>query len=81
MAEYVYAAVHVRVSTSTVSRTLRELGYCYKRPKLSLKHKQDSRQVRRAKWARDEALKKGLWTRDATPSSTRTSASSTSIPA
>ena len=81
LAEYVYAAVHVRVSINTVSRALHRLGYCHKRPKLSLKHKQDSRQVRRAKWARDEALKKGLWTRDATPSSTGTNANSISIPA
>jgi transposase len=81
LVEYLYEAVHVRVSADTVRRALRRLGYRFKRPKLSLKHRQKPWRVRRAKAERRAALKKGQWTRDDTPSSTWTSASSTSIPA
>lgn len=81
LSEHLYRACHVRVSLDTVRRHLRRLRYRYKRPKLSLKHRQNRRQVRRARRARDHALKKGLWTRTGTPSSTWTSASFTSIPA
>lgn len=80
LVEYVYEAVHVRVSIDTVRRALRRLGYSFKRPKLSLKHRQKPWRVRRARAEREEALKKGRWTRDDTPSSTWTNASSTSIP-
>jgi transposase len=81
LVEYLYAAIHVRVSIDTVRRALRRLGYTFKRPKLSLKHKQKPWRVRRARAEREEALKKGQWIRDDTPSSTWTNASSTSIPA
>ena len=81
LVDYLYAAVHVRVSIDTVRKALKRLDYRYGRPKLSLKHRQDRREVRRAKWARAAAIKKGRHTRSATPSSTPTSASSTSIPA
>ena len=79
--EYLYERVHVRVSIDTVRRALRRLGYRFKRPKLSLKHKQKPWRVRRATAERDAALKKGRWTLDDSPSSTWTNASSTSIPA
>lgn len=79
--EFLYEAVHVRVSVDTVRRALHRLGYRFKRPKLSLQHKQKPWRVRRAKQEREAALKRGLWTRDETPSSTWTNASSTSIPA
>jgi len=79
--EYLYERVHVRVSIDTVRRAMRRLGYRFKRPKLSLKHRQKPWRVRRAKAEREAALKKGQWTLDDTPSSTWTNASSTSIPA
>ncbi len=81
LAEYLYAAVHIRVSSGTVGRALHQLDYRYKRPKLSLKHKQDRRQVRRAREARDRALKKGRGSPIDPPSSTSTNANSISIPA
>ena len=81
LADYLYEAIHVRVSIDTVRKALKRLGYRYGRPKLSLKHLQDRRDVRRAKRARDKALKKGRPIRSVTPSSTPTSASSISIPA
>ena len=81
LVDYLYASVHVRVSIDTVRKALKRLDYRYGRPKLSLKHRQDRREVRRAKRARAAAIKKGWRTRSATPSSTPTSASSTSIPA
>lgn len=79
--EYLYERVHVRVSIDTVRRAMRRLGYRFKRPKLSLKHRQKPWRVRRAKAEREAALKKGQWTLDDSPSSTWTNASSTSIPA
>jgi len=81
LSEYLYNAVHVQVSEDTVRKALKRLDYRYGRPKLSLKHRQDRRAVRRAKRARDAALKKGRHTPTAAPSSTWTSASSISIPA
>ncbi len=81
LTEHLYQAVHVRVHPETLRRTLKRLGYRYKRPKLSLKHKRNPRAVRQARRERDAALKKGGDTPVATPSSFWTSANSTSIPA
>jgi putative transposase len=81
LAEHLYRAVHVRVHPETVRRALSRLRYRYKRPKLSLGHKQDPRALRRARARRDKALKKGHATPSATSFSSWTSASSTSTPA
>jgi len=78
---HLFRELHVRVSEDTVRRTLHRLGFGYKRPKLSLRHRQSRRAVRQAKAARDAAAKKGLVTANATSSSLRTNASSISIPA
>jgi transposase len=77
LAEHLHAAVHIRVTPSTVGYALKRLRFRYKRPKLSLKHKQLPREVRRAKRERDAALKKLRPAPGATPSSSRTNASST----
>ena len=71
----------IRVSYATVRRALRKLGYRYKRPRLSLKHKQNPALVKKARRERDAALKKGRSIPSGTPWSFKTSASSTSIPA
>ncbi len=81
LAEHLYSETHARVSPETVRRALKRLRYRYKRPKLSLKHKQDPKEVRRAKRERDAALKKSRPIPTVTPSSSRTNASSISIPA
>jgi hypothetical protein len=71
----------LQISQDSVRRTLRRLGFTYKRPKLSLRHRQSRRAVRQAKAARDAAAKKGLVTPSAMSSSLKMSVSSTSIPA
>jgi transposase len=81
LVQHLYTVVHVQVSADTVRKALKRMDYRYGRPKLSLKHRQNRREVRRAKRARAEALKKGRRTPTATPSCTWTSASSISIPA
>ena len=43
---------------STVYNSLKRLGYRYGRPKLDLKHRQDPKDVRRAKRQKKAALKK-----------------------
>ncbi len=73
--------VHVHVHVETVRLALKKLGYRHKRPKLSLKHKQNPTDVRRARRARNAALKKVSTNPTATPSSIRTNANSISIPA
>jgi transposase len=81
LAEHLRCAIHAQVSPSAVGRALKRLRCRYKRPKLSLKHKQDPQKVRRAKRERNAALKKPLPLPIATLSSFRTNASSISIPA
>ena len=58
LAEHIHRTVHVELSTDTIRRALRGLGYRYLRPKLDLKHKQDPGQVRRAKRQKAAAQKK-----------------------
>jgi transposase len=48
----------VDVSYSTVYNILKRLGYRYGRPKLDLKHRQDPKDVKRAKRQKKAALKK-----------------------
>jgi len=81
LAEHLHRAVHVRVSPFTVCRALHRLRFSYKRPKLSLRHRQNRRAVRWAAAQREAALKKGTGTPTGTSSSLKTSASSISIPA
>jgi len=81
LAEHLYRELHIRITPSGLSRTLHRLAYSYKRPKLSLKHRQDAQAVRQARRQRDAALKKPEITPTGTSSSFRTSASSTSTPA
>lgn len=80
LTEHLYRAVHVRVHPETMRRALKRLGWRFKRPKLSLKHRQDSKDVARARRERDAFLKKRVVTPTASPFSFWTSASSTSTP-
>ena len=81
LAEHLYSVTHTRVSPDSVRRALKRLRYRYKRPKLSLKHKQDPKEVRRATRERNAALKK--WQPIPTDMlySSKTNVSSISIPA
>jgi len=81
LAEHLYRQTHVRVSIAALSRTLCRLSYCYKRPKHSLKHRQNRRDVDRARRERDAALKNPWRPRTAMSSSSRTNANFISIPA
>jgi transposase len=81
LAKHLYSAIHIVVSPSAVGRALKRLRYRYKRPKLSLKHRQNPGEVRRARRERDAALKKPLPTPTVMPFFSRTSVSSISIPA
>jgi len=81
LAQHLHSVLHILVSTASVSRALKRIGYCYKRPKLSLKHRQDQTQVRRAKRQRNSALKKPQPSQSVASSCFRTNASSISIPA
>jgi transposase len=81
LAEHLSLNVHVRVSTPVMSKTLCRLGYNYKRPKHSLRHRQNRRKVARVRRERDAALKNPWTLRTVTSSSSKTSANSISIPA
>lgn len=79
--EHLRQKVHVLVSVPVMSKTMREMGYTYKRPKHSLKHRQNRRKVARIRRERDAALK-NLWVlRTATSSSSKMNANSILIPA
>lgn len=80
LAEHLRSILHIQVSPASVGRALKRIGYCYKRPKLSLKHRQDQAQVHRAKRQRKSALKKLQPNQSATPFSSRTNANSISTP-
>lgn len=58
LTEHMRRTTHVDVSCSTVYHTLKRLGYRYGCPKLDLKHRQDPKEVARAKWQKARALKK-----------------------
>ena len=49
LAEHLRRKIHVEVAGVTVSKALRRLGYRYGQPKLDLKHRQDPKEVARAK--------------------------------
>ena len=58
LGEHLRRKLHVDVSYSTVYNILKRLGYRYGRPKLDLKHRQDPKDVQRAKRQKKAALKK-----------------------
>lgn len=58
LTEHLRRKLHVGISSSTVYKSLKRLGYRYGRPKLDLKHRQDAKDVRRAKRQKKAALKK-----------------------
>jgi transposase len=58
LTEHLRRRLHVDVSCSTVYKILKRLGYRYGRPKLDLKHRQDPKDLRRAKRQKKAALKK-----------------------
>jgi transposase len=58
LGEHLRRKLHVDVSYSTVYNILKHLGYRYGRPKLDLRHRQDPKDVKRAKRQKKAALKK-----------------------
>lgn len=78
---HLHREAHVIVSPDTVRRALKSMGYRYNRPKLSLKHRQNRRLVKKAKRERDAALKKRCAAPTDSSSTSRTKPTSTSIPA
>jgi transposase len=58
LTEHMRRTTHIDVSCSTVYHTLKRLGYRYGSPKLDLKHRQDPKEVARAKRQKARALKK-----------------------
>lgn len=81
LAAHLFLHLHVRVSPASVRRALHRLQHAYKRPKLSLRHRQSRAAVRRAKAERQAAQKKLGANLAATSSCSKTSVSSISIPA
>ena len=78
LAEHLRRLTHVSVSPATVSKALKRLGYRYGQPKLDLKHRQDPKEVARAKRQKQRALKKPDPVRVLWRFSTATKRSSTS---
>jgi transposase len=58
LTEHMRRTTHAVVSGSTVYHTLKRLGYRYGRPKLDLKHRQDPKEVARAKRQKARASRK-----------------------
>ena len=81
LSQHLYGHLHIQVHPETVRRAVKRLGYRYKRPKLSLKHRQEPHQVRRARREREAALKKSPRGLTASPLPSGTNANATSIPA
>jgi transposase len=81
LAEHLRRVTHVQVCAATVSKTLRRLGYRHGQPKLDLKHRQDPKEVTRAKRQKRRALKKAEPVTVRLRLSTVTKRSSTSTPA
>lgn len=81
LTEHMRRTTHVDVSCSTVYHTLKRLGYRYGCPKLDLKHRQDPKDVARAKRDKARALKKQEPVEVIWRFSTVTRPSSTSTPA
>ena len=58
MSAHVARETHVHMHPATIRRAMKRLRLSYKRPKLTLKHRQDKAARRKAKLARDKAIKK-----------------------
>ena len=58
LVEHLHRQTHVQVSCTTMYNLLDRLGYRYGHPKLDLKHRQDPKEVARAKRQKASALKK-----------------------
>ncbi len=56
--QHLYRKTHVKVSSSTLYTLLDRMGYRYGQPKLDLRHRQDPKEVARAKRQKRRALKK-----------------------
>ncbi len=56
--EHLHRKTHVTISSATMYNLLDRLGYRYGQPKLDLKHRQDPKEVARAKRQKASALKK-----------------------
>ncbi len=80
LATHLYRQTHTRVCELTVLRTMKRMRYRYKRPKLSLRHRQNRRDVNRARIERDAALKKQSAIQTASSLSSKTNASFISTP-
>jgi len=80
LTEHLRRKTHVAVSCSTVYHTLKRLGYRYGCPKLDLKHRQDPKEIARAKRQKRAALKKRKPAPVIVLSRTVTRPSSTSTP-
>jgi transposase len=80
LSEHMRRTTHIDVSCSTVYHTLKRLGYRYGCPKLDLKHRQEPKDVARAKRQKARALKKPEPVEVVWRFSTVTRSSSTSTP-
>ena len=56
--EHLHRKTHVKISSATMYNLLNRMGYRYGQPKLDLKHRQDPKEVARAKRQKARALKK-----------------------
>ncbi len=81
LAEHLRRKIHVQVAGVTVSKLLKRLGYRYGQPKLDLKHRQDPKDIARAKRQKRSALKKPEPVKVLLRFSTVTKRSSISTPA
>lgn len=81
LAEHLRRKIHVQVAGVTVSKLLKRLGYRYGQPKLDLKHRQDPKDIARAKRQKRSALKKAEPVKVLLRFSTVTKRSSISTPA
>jgi transposase len=81
LAEHLRRTTHVLISAATVRGLLKRHGYRYGCPKLDLKHRQDPKEVARAKREKTRALKKQPPVRVLWSFSTVTKPNSTSTPA
>ncbi len=56
--EHLHRKTHVKISSATMYNLLHRMDYRYGQPKLDLKHRQDPKQIARAKRQKTSALKK-----------------------
>ena len=58
LTEHLRRKLYVDISSSTVYKSLKRMGYRYGRPKLDLKHRQDPKDVLRAKKQKKASFRK-----------------------